>query len=132
MNATATSRALPLVGSTPRRPEPPITALADAIERAALAAGLSPKSLYGGIGLDKGNWSKALSSGNVPLGKLLMLAQFPPSTPEGQFWSAFRPELDALIGQPAQTKAAIVREALQAVSQLVVAFTCQDDERRSA
>lgn len=112
---------------------PVTSALDDAISRALVASGLSTKALYAAIETDKGQWSKALSSGNVPLGKLLMLAQFPQSTPEGQFWAAFWPELDSLRGAPPKGKATIVREALMAVSQLVVALTCEDDDaRRSA
>lgn len=133
MTVSQASRALPLVGETPRRPQVVIEPLKDAIGRAALAAGLSTEGVYRSCEIEQSQWSRAVRTGHVPLGKLLMLAQFPPHTPEGKFWAAFRPELDALIGAPPKGKAAIVREALMAVSQLVVALTCEDDDaRRSA
>lgn len=125
MTVAQPSHALPLVGRTPPKPVPPCATLADSIGRSLLTAGLSRKSACDLMGIDEGQWSRSLSTGNVPLARLLLLGDL--------FWSSFGPELHALAGRPAKGKAAIVREALMAVSQLVVALTCEDDDaRRSA
>lgn len=119
---------LPLLGLTPDKPVVPTTELADALDATFLAFGLSRKLACARMGIDEGQWSRALSSGNVPLGKVLALGP--------AFWKVLNEQLaQRLWPEPAEDRAVLAMDVLTAVNRLVVTFLAPADadaERRSA